>query len=190
MTNIVKPTEKIRSQYYSLSLRERLLIKITATSLVVVFVYWSINSIVNIHHDLNLSSIRKEASISQIEQLANKHKNLKTKLLNLTTKYLNSSLSYEQLTNHLDKIAKNELGPDSYELIPSREKIELGTDFLAQKFTIKIRKCSFEQIVNIMKSLEQGPPPVFVQKVDIAKSSDQKSNSVIFEIVSIQGIET
>ncbi len=189
MTNFIKPTEKIRNHYQSLSVRERLLVNITAVAFALVFIYWLISGVVNYHNDLQISTIRKESSIAQVELLAYKHKNLKTKLFNLTTKYLNSSLSYEQLTNHLDKIAKTEIGSDTYELIPSRDKIELGAEFLAQKFTIKIRKCSFEQIVNIMKSLEQGPPPVFVQKVDIAKSSDHKSNSVVFEIVSIQEIK-
>lgn len=181
---------KIKSQLQTLSSRERNLITITSITAVIVLIYFVISGIINYQKSLNQQVLSKTNLIEQISQSAKRNRSLKNKLENLTTKYLNSSLSYEDLTNRLDKLSTSIIGADAYELIPSKEKTELGTEFLARKFTIKIKQCSYEQILKMLESLEQGPPPLFLQKLDLSKSYDNKSFSAILEIVSVQEVKS
>lgn len=181
-----KEIEKAKLYFSSLSTRERNLISLTGFVFVAILVYWALQAFISFEKSTSLQVKSKANLVEQISQAAIRHRNLNTKLHELTTKYLNSSLSFEDLTNNLDKITKNIIGADAYELIPSKDKSDLGTDFISRKFTIKIRKCSYDQIIKMLQALEVGPPALFIQKVDLAKSSDNKSVSALLEIVSIQ----
>lgn len=181
-----KTFEKAKKSYNSLSPREKNLILITAAFGIIILCYAFIGYTISYHKKISASVINKRTELQDVASAVQTYKALRAKLENLTTKYLNSSLSFEQLTTHLDSSVKKAIQSENFDLISSKDKIELGDEFIANKFNIKIKQCTYQQVLALLEILEVGPPSIFIQKLDISKSSDGKSVSAYIEVVSVQ----
>jgi hypothetical protein len=141
------------------------------------------------------TNYQKKMSISsslvpEVITLSNRVKGLNSRLTELTTLYLNSTLSYEELTNYLDTLIKENTGNDSYSLNRSKDSENIGESFQLQKFTVKIQDSNLIQISNLLHALETGSPRMFIQRAEIKRNRTKGSLSLSLEIASVQAEST
>ena len=96
-------------------------------------------------------------------------------------------MTFEQVTKELDKIVKDSIGNDNYDLKKkSSAPTEFGLEYEKQDFSLRLRSLSLEQLVKLLYQLEHGKSPLFLSKVDIVKSAKAGEFTTTMEIYSIK----
>lgn len=176
----------LRNWYRSLSIRERNLVLIAGISCVIVLLWMIYESTVEIKKNYENKIRSDQFAVEEVVQLSERLHSLESRLTELTTLYLNSTLSYEELTQHLDKVIKEKIGSDAYTLNRSKDTEDIGTSFQMQRFTIKIARVNLAQITELLLAFETGPPRMFLQKADISRARNADFLSLTLELASIQ----
>jgi len=176
----------IRNWFRSLSNRERNLVIIAGISSVVVLLWMIFETTVEIKNSYENKIRSDQFAVEEVVKLSERLHGLESRLTELTTLYLNSTLSYEELTRHLDKVIKEKIGSDAYTLNRSKETEDIGTSFQMQRFTIKIAQVNLAQITELLLAFETGPPRMFLQKADISRGRNADFLSLSLELASIQ----
>ena len=130
-------------------------------------------------------AIVRSNHIQQLEPLLNRHKFLNSRLSKVQNTLQNSELSFEQVTEELDKIIKESIGSNIYDLKKSRSTSEMGFEFEKQELKLNVKSLTLDQVVKLLSRIENGKAPLFLGKVDIKKSR-KKDFDANFEIFSIK----
>jgi hypothetical protein len=169
-----------------LSTRERILVTILASAFLMLIPVYIGTSIRDVTKSSETKVVRARADFETLQSSIDRYKQLRSKRDELTTKYLSSSVTYEKLTSYLDKVVKRELSDATYELKPSKDDVKISDNFLAKKYSLKIKEALFAELPSLLKSLEDGPPPLFIQRMDISKSPSLGKISIQLEVVTIE----
>lgn len=178
--------QKVLLWYRLLSSREKVLVATLAIAFIAIIPFlansWIKQSVAQKETQVN----RAKAEFDTLQNSLERYKQLKLKREELTTKYLSSSITYEKLTDYLDSVVKRELHDASYELKPSKDDVSINEQFLAKKYSLKIKEASFEDLAGLLTTLENGPPPLFIEKLDVTKSQKAGKVSIQLEVVTIE----
>lgn len=131
-----------------------------------------------------LAAIRKRQH-AEIASLLQKYHTLNTRLESLKRSFDESQMSFEQVTEELDRIVQKHVGSASYDLKKNQNPEPLGSDFEKQAFTLRIPSVTLEQLVDLLYEIEHGKAPLFMGKVDIIATRDKKSFRVTLAVSSI-----
>jgi exonuclease VII small subunit len=129
--------------------------------------------------------IVRTRQLSELGDIAKRYKTLSQRLEEAKKTFADSQMTFEQVTSQLDKIVRDSIGSDKYDLNKGKAT-KVGLDYDRQEFTVKIKSLSLQQIVALLHKLEQGDTPLFLGKVDLAKSPSDSSLSATLEIFSIK----
>ncbi len=169
-----------------LSQREKLLVSVLVLAFLSLIPFFIKNWIDESLVEKERGVAKAKVEFDTLQMSLTKYKQLKIKREELTTKYLSSSITYEKLTSYLDAVVKKEVSDASYELKPSKDDIQINEQFLAKKYSLKIRDASFEDLPTLLTVLENGPPPLFIEKLDVNKSTKKGKVSIQLEVVTIE----
>ena len=135
--------------------------------------------------DTRLRVGQRTAQLQEIASILKRYQSLKQRRDVLQTTYEESQMTFEQVTIELDRIVRDAIGNDNYELKKPPSTTKFGFDYEKQEFTLIIKALSREQRVKLLHQIEQGGRPIFLSKVDIAKSQSGTEYSAVLEIYSI-----
>ncbi len=179
-------TRRISAWFFALNSRERLLVGASAIG---VFAYLSVSFLGVIEEgfgDTQVRIARRQNDLEQVNQLLRRYQQLDSKLKKIKTKFESSQMTFEQVTGELDRVIKENLGDNNYELKKTHSPTEFGLEFEKQDFTLNIKKLTLDQLVKLLYALEQGKSPLFLGKVDITRSPNATEFSSTLEIFSIR----
>lgn len=183
---VKKYVHSVLMWYRHLSGREKVLVLTLASAFLLLIPYFLMDIVSAGMKSQEQKVTRARAEFDTLQSSLERYKQLRNKKDELTTKYLSSSVTYEKLTSYLDKVVKRELHDASYELKPSKDDTKISDEFLAKKYSLKIKEASFADIPAFLKALEDGPPPLFIQRLDFNKSSTIAKISVQLDVVTIE----
>jgi hypothetical protein len=95
-------------------------------------------------------------------------------------------MSYEQLTTHLDQLIKKQIQDAQYELTPSKDITEIGTEFIARKFSLSVKELSSSSLPMLLEALESGPPPLLLQRVEVSKINKEDQISLSIDLLTVE----
>ncbi len=98
--------------------------------------------------------------------------------------FAKADMTYEQVTQDIDRMVKDAINSDNYDL-RARPVSALGTGYEKQEFNLKIKSLTVEQLVKLLTSLEGQERPLFLGKLDVEKT-DPKTITATLEISSIR----
>ena len=99
-------------------------------------------------------------------------------------------MSFEEVTVELDKIVKESIGNNNYELKKGRAAKELGFDYEKQQFSLKVNSIELEESIKLLHNLENSKSPFLLGTVNFKRFGRKDKFSVNIEIYSIRkGIE-
>ena len=154
---------------------------------VVVFIGNKIYQSINTGMRSKMASIEiRKSDFTQIRTLVEKYKTLNNKKNLIEEQLRKSQLNFEQVATTLDKIVNDSLGNNNYDLRKIRQPTEVGLDFKKQDFSLTINAINLDQLVKILYQIESGNNPIFLGKIDVAKSDpNQGTLKAVIEIFSI-----
>ena len=154
---------------------------------VVVFIGNKIYQSINTGMRTKMASIEiRKSDFTQIRTLVEKYKTLNNKKNLIEEQLRKSQLNFEQVATTLDKIVNDSLGNNNYDLRKIRQPTEVGLDFKKQDFSLTINAINLDQLVKILYQIESGNNPIFLGKIDVAKSDpNQGTLKAVIEIFSI-----
>lgn len=124
--------------------------------------------------------------IETVQQRLQRYHQLKERFEKIQTTFRESQMTFEQVTSELDKIVKQTIGSDNYDLKKSREPSKMGDEFEKQDFTLRVHALTLPQLVKLLYEFEQGTRPLFLGKVDLQKTPRSSQFSTTMEVFSIR----
>ena len=95
-------------------------------------------------------------------------------------------MTVDQVYTELDRIVRDAIGADNYDLKKSQTTTAVGPNSEEQAFTLRIRSLSIEQLVKLLYQLEHGKAALFLGKVDIIKNTQPGTFSATLEVSSVR----
>ncbi|MDD2943760.1 MAG: hypothetical protein PHC51_12440 [bacterium] len=176
---------KVQTWFQSLSSRERLIVGITSLSVLLYIAWLPFASVISFFDERELHLAQRTRVYNQMGENLNRYFQLNEKLQRLQSTFKNSQMTFEDVTRELDQIIKKAVGSADYELDKNRTPSALGGNYLKQIFTVKIKEINLSQLVTLLYSLEHGQSPLFLGKIDVTKTNQDKSFLATMEIYSI-----
>lgn len=179
-------TIKTATQRFSaLSQREKIIVAVAALGLVLVLCQQGV-SLMQEHLTDNrqLITVRK----NQLQDLAvvlKRYAALRQRKESLQQTYAQSQMSFEQLSTELDRVVRDAIGSDNYELKKPHPPAPFGFEYEKQEFSLIVKSLTLDQLVKLLYQVEHGGKPIFLSKVDINKSLSGTDFSAVLEIYSI-----
>lgn len=112
----------------------------------------------------------------EIAILARKYNSLKAKRDSLQEVFIKSQLSFEQVSQELDKIIRSSIGSDNYDLKRSSTTGDFGLEFKRQDFVVSVKNLTQNQLVSLLSQLDRREKPIFLTKVDLTKNTGAESS--------------
>ncbi|MCC6221773.1 MAG: type II secretion system protein M [Deltaproteobacteria bacterium] len=127
----------------------------------------------------------REQELEEFIEHAKKYSMLAKKLEGLKASFKKSQLSFEQVTNEIDQIVRKSVGNNDYSLKKTRPPESLDQEFETQEFSLEINSLSLQQLVDVLRELEQRSDVLFVGKVDVLPGRDKDTLRTTISIASI-----
>lgn len=130
-----------------------------------------------------------QARTSDLETLGRtvgRYQTLKVRMESIETSFKESQMTFEQVTDELDKVVKESIGGGEYDLKKIRTPSSIGLSYEKQEFTLNIKSLTLDQLVRLLHRLENGDRPLFLGKVDINKPAGNSAFSATLEVFSVR----
>ncbi len=177
--------KRVTLWYLALASREKVIVCVAGICLVVAGIYQmgvSLDDYIKTNH--RKVTVRR-AQLDEIDKILKRYVTLKSRQDNLQKTFAQSEMSFEQVTAQLDRIVREAMGNDNYDLKKSRTPTAFGFEYEKQEFTLNIKSLAIDQLVKLLHRLEQGERPLFLSKIDIVRSAVSGDYSATLEIFSI-----
>jgi hypothetical protein len=174
------------SWYQALSTREQRLVLASSTALLLYLLYLIVSPLFDAGNSSDLQITRLKQQQREIAILARKYNTLKAKRDSLQEVFIRSQLSFEQVSQELDKIIRSSIGSDNYDLKRSSSTVEFGLGFKRQDFLISVKNLNQNQLVSLLSQLERREKPIFLTKADLTKNTGAETSiSASLEVFTI-----
>lgn len=176
---------KIAHWYMALSHRERVIVWLTSAALVVAGIYQLGQGVDDYIRSNNRSLAMRRTQLEDVQKVLKRYVTLKARQDTMQKTFAQSELTFEQVTSRLDKIVRESIGSDNYDLKKTRTPTAFGFAYEKQDFSVNIKSITIEQLVKLLYQLEHGDSPLFLSKLDIQRSTMTNDYGAILEIYSI-----
>lgn len=184
--NLSSPfVRRLKTSVIALSVRERLIL--AGVALVVVFLAGQ-SAVEAVQDQIDATRRLVGARTQQLKDLDKvlaHYLSLVERRDNLQETYAHSQMSFEQVTNELDRIVRTAIASDNYELKKPNPPKPFGFEYEKQDFSLIIKSLNIQQLVTLLHEIEHGSRPIFLSKVDITKSLTGIDFGAVLEIYSI-----
>ena len=172
--------------FQRLSTREQRLVAISFGAIVVYLLFLLVAPLFEGGDTTELQISRLKQQQREIAILARKYNSLKANRDSLQEVFIRSQLSFEQVSQELDKIIRNTIGSDNYDLKRSSSTGEFGLGFKRQDFVVTVKSLNQSQLVALLNHLDRREKPIFLTKVDLTRNTGtEPSISATMEIFTI-----
>lgn len=175
----------LNSWCLSLSHRERLLVIFALGCIAAIGLQLSFTALRESINDMERMLTVRTKHLEQLAPVLQRYTTLKQRLEKMQSTYAASELTFEALTSHIDKVVRDSIGSDNYDLKKGRSSAQIGFDYEKQEFSLNVKSLSLDQLTKLLYQLEQGDKPLFLGKVDITKARDNTFGATL-EIFSIR----
>jgi hypothetical protein len=172
--------------FLRLNNRERALVCFTGVCLLGFAVYSAISQIEQHIVDTERVLAIRSQQLDELNRVVQRYKSLKGRLERVQRTFAQSQMTFKEVTDQLDKIVRQTIGNNTYDLKKGGSPSQIGFEYEKQAFTLNIRSLSLEQVTRLLYQLEQGDSPLSLGKVDVIKSPADNTYSATLEIFSIQ----
>ncbi|MBL7663185.1 hypothetical protein JNK13_10600 [bacterium] len=177
---------RINQFYGNLKPSERRLIALTSLAglifIGVIFKQWSDTYL----EQSSRLIVTRKADAEKLPQLIARYLELSKRLEHAKKTFEASQLTFEQVTTELDRIVKESIGSDNYDLQRGRTTEDLGIDYEKQEFILNVKSITLEQLVKLLHKITYGDRPLFLGKIDLLKGFEGKAISATIEIGSVR----
>jgi hypothetical protein len=172
--------------FLRLNNRERTLICVTGICLLGFAVYTVAAQIeLYIVNTERVLAVRTQ-QLDELSRVIQRYKSLKGRLERVQRTFAQSQMTFKEVTDQLDKIVRQTIGNNTYDLKKGGSPSQIGFEYEKQAFTLNIRSLTLEQVTRLLYQLEQGDSPLSLGKVDVIKAPADNTYSATLEIFSIQ----
>lgn len=185
MNKLASSNKSLLDSFARLNTREKLLVGSAALFGVFFLLQSALGLVSENIEDTKALVVQRKGQLQEIGAILNRYNGLKQRREALLTTYEQSQMTFEQVTNELDRIVRDAIGNDNYDIKKPPQPTPFGFGYEKQEFTLIIKSLSLEQLVKLLYQIEQGGRPIFLSKVDIAKSAAGTEFSSVVEIYSI-----
>lgn len=186
MTKETALAKQIRFAFQRLNPRERLLVGVAGAALIATAVYWAGAMVQEKIADTDRMVIVRTRQLNELYDIVGRYRALNGRLERAQQTFAESQMTFEEVTDQLDKIVRESIGSNSYDLKRGRTVSKVGLDYEKQDFTVKVQSLNLNEVVQLLYRLEQGESPLFLGKVDLVKSSREHTFNATLEIFSIR----
>ncbi len=186
MDSFTSLREMLNAWFARLSQRERGLVSICLAS---IFVFGIYSASMKVHEyivDTQLQLTRRTAQLEDLSRIIKRYVTLNARLERIHQTFAQSQMSFKEVTDQLDKVLRQNIGSNTYDLKKGGSPTQIGFEYEKQLFTVNVHALSLEQVTKRHFQLEHGDSPLFLGKVDLLKSSADNTFSATLEIFSIQ----
>lgn len=178
---------KALAYFNGLSLREKLLVGSAAAVIAIMLIAWPIRAFRNYLHDTEIYIQQRKNDFQNLSQYTQRYRERSQRLSALSATFSKSQMTFEEVTAALDRVVKESIGNDSYDLKRGNTSPEdVSSDYEKQDFTLNIRSLTLEQMIKLLYEIEHGKRPLFLSKVDIRKDVGEGKFSAVLEIGSVR----
>jgi hypothetical protein len=174
---------RLKTEFCKLNAREQKILMVTVLLLAVWLPYEFWDSSGSTAPQQSWSRI---SDLSRLSDSLERYRRLKARVSEIEENYARSEFSTEQVYTEVEKIVKSSIGDGQYELRPSASPVELSASVEQQLFTLRLKSLDLDQLVTLLYRLEQGSAPLFLGKLEVAKSQQQGMFSVVIELSSLR----
>ena len=176
---------KILNWFLGLKSSERFLVGAAATFAVLFLVQQLAGLVSEQVLDSKQRLIVRKTQLQDVGAILKRYTSLRRHREELQSTYAQSQMTFEQVSNELDRIVRDAIGSDNYELKKPHPPSPFGFEYEKQEFSLTVKILTLEQLVKLLYQIEQGDKPIFLSKVDINKTLSGTDYSAVLEIYSI-----
>ncbi len=130
--------------------------------------------------------VARARELSTLRDELTRYRKLAARAEEIEKLYAKSEISVEQVYTEVEKVVRDSIGGDGYELRPVGSVVEVSPTVEQQGFSLRVRSATLEQVVGLLHRLEQGKAPLFLAKVEVAKSTQPGTYSLGVELSSLR----
>jgi hypothetical protein len=185
VTKVTHFLKKASSWFSALNSRERMLVA-AAAIFGVFFLVQQAFGFVDDHVESTRQLVAtRRNQLDEVAKILKRYAALRQRRDALQATYEESQLTYEQVSKDLDKIVKDAINSDNYELRKPHSPTPFGFEYEKQEFTLIVKSLTLPQLVKLLYQIEQGGRPIFLSKMDVTKSLNSSDFGAVLEIYSI-----
>ena len=166
--------------------RERMLIGLVAAAGVIFGAQQTVVAFTDMVDSDKLLLQRRIQDLEKVAGSLKRYESLHKRREELQKTFASSQMTFEQVVSQLDRIVRDSIGSDNYDLKRARTLTPFGLDFEKQDFTLILKTLTLDQLVKLLHQLEQGERPLFLSKIDLAKTVTQGEYTATLELFSIR----
>ena len=170
----------------NLNPRQWLRFLMTIVAVVGICLYFAGSEIVDDLEDTPRLIAARTTDLDTLGRTLSRYQNLKARMEAIETSFKESQMTFEQVTEELDKVVKESIGSSEYDLKKIRTPSSIGLSYEKQEFTLNIKSLTLEQLVRLLHRLENGDRPLFLGKVDINKPTGNSAFGATLEVFSVR----
>ena len=185
LARLLQLFRRLLAWFTALNQREKLIVGATVV-FGLLFSLQQLFGLVEDHMDSTrqLVAVRK-SQLEEVGKILRRYAALRKRRDLLQSTYAESQLTFEQVTTELDRIVKDAINSDNYELKKPHAPTPFGFEYEKQEFTLIVKSLALPQLVKLLYQIEQGGKPIYLSKIDITKSPSGTDFSAVLEIYSI-----
>ena len=185
MKQALPALKKAATLFFALTTREKLLIVAPLVFLLGYGLYLGVDSMnAYVDRTAKLAELRR-GEYQQIAQTLKRYKELESRQKDLQSTFAQSQMTFEQVFIQLDKVLRQAIGSDNYDLKQGKAPSAFGFEYEKQDFTLNVKSIKIDQLVKLLYQIEQGERPLFLSSVQLSKTPAGTEYSATLEIYSI-----
>ncbi len=183
--NAASVYRRTRASIAGLSSRERMILILAFTVLLFIAGQSALDMVQeSIDSTRHLVQARSQ-QLRDLDRVLSRYLSLVERRDSLQETFAHSQMSFEQVTNELDRIVRAAIASDNYELKKPNPPKPFGFEYEKQDFSLIVKSLTLQQLVTLLHEIEHGSRPIFLSKVDITKSATGIDFGAVLEIYSI-----
>ena len=176
---------RLVSWFRSLSHRDRVALTVLVTALLVFGSYMIVDETRTFLQNKQQLVETRVKNLEQLSKIIARYSTLNGRLKIAEETFAKSQLTFEEAFSELDKIIKTNISSSDFD--PRKGQVSpVGLEYEKQEFNVQLKGISLDQLVHLLFELEQGQRPLFLGKVDIARSPVEGQFNATLEVFSIR----
>lgn len=178
--------KKSINNFETLSQREKIATSVILVGVIGALIYFPIVFSIDQTSKLRKSKNRKQEELNEVSSKIARYSSLDEKLKTVEKTFDKAELSFEQVTNEVDRIIKTALSKDFKYDIKKLSVSRLGAEHEKQKYNLVLGELDLQKMVKLLYNFEPGKTPLFVGKITMNRVPRKDRFKTSMEIFSIR----
>lgn len=179
------PLRKLGAWFSNLNQREKILLACVVVVPLCFAVIEGVTKFQDYREETTRQAVLRRQDLENTLVALKRYSQLNSRLKNLQASFDESRLTLGQVYDEVDRIVKESIGSDKYNLVKLQSAQPLGEHYEKQDYKLTIQSLTLEQLQRLLYELEQGKTPLFLRKVDLTKLYKKSEFQATLEIASL-----